>query len=149
MARKISDVSEGRAAPLPTSVSLLAMIAIAGLIALNFVSGALAAANGTRFWANVVLLLVSFLISVAVPILAALLIRRGHPLAPLLVTAVALWGCLLLLISQDVVTWISALIGVAGSVAVWLPASRIFLRERRLKLVENKKPATLRNEVGT
>ena len=124
--------------PVLPSISFLTMIAIIGQIVLNFVLAIVAAAGRSNLLFNLIFLLVSLSLSVTVPVLAARSMQRGRRFAPLLVTAVGLWGCYLLVLRQDAVNWIFAMIGVAGVVTVWLPTSRNFLRERRVEILESK-----------
>jgi hypothetical protein len=70
-------------------------------------------------------------VSVGVPIAAALLLRRGARLAPILVTLVGIWGCTELATYGDLLAFISAGTAIVAIVAAWMPSAREFGRDMR------------------
>jgi hypothetical protein len=117
--------------PTSTTVAFIAMIATAGLIAINFVQDALIATNQPTAGVRIAFLVIALALSAALPLLGAWGLRGGRRWAPVVVTVVGAWGLALLLTYQDVVSCVSASVGLVAVLAAWLPSARKFAREIR------------------
>ena len=78
-------------------------------------------------------IVVAGFVSAAVFGVTILAISRGWRIAPPLVTLVAIWGASELVTWADALSIVSALAGVAMTVAVWMPSARSYGSEVRRK----------------
>lgn len=114
------------AMPLATSIALFAMVATAGLICVNFVNAMINAIRVQSGAALLVVLTFALAFSVVLPLVAAWALRSGRRWASVVATVVGGWSILQLTAFTDLVTWLSALVGVVAVVAVWMPSARAY-----------------------
>ena len=129
--------------PLTALVAYLGVLGGAGLIVINFVPVAVVAAGGPSGGATVVFLVIVLLLLIALPLLTARGIKSGHRWAPILVTILAAWSCLLLGSFRDPLSWLAAIVSLVSAVAVWMPSARGFAksaRAQRANMLQKKTP---------
>jgi uncharacterized membrane protein len=117
--------------PLTTTIGIAGMLVGAVLIFITFAQAAVAAARTSGSSGVIVFLAIIFLVTVAIPLLAAGGLLLGRKWAPVLVTIFAVWGCVLLISYRDPASWLAAVTGVVAAVAVWTKSSRQFAQLRR------------------
>ena len=130
MILKLSKIS--RAHPPATHfIATLGMVGTFGIISVNFVVVLLQASARQSTFSAFVLITVAFLLTIAAPLIALWGLSRGSRWAPILITLVGGWGCVLLLNYQDVQTWAGAGISVLAIAAVWMPSARKYAKDLR------------------
>lgn len=117
--------------PFTTTVAISGMVAGAGLIVINFALLTVSAATEPRAAAVIVVLGITLAMTVAMPVFAAIGLKRGRRWASTLVTLFAVWSCVLLLWYRDPLSLLSAFVSLVSLVAVWTPSARSFARDAR------------------
>ncbi|WP_343924557.1 hypothetical protein [Rhodoglobus aureus] len=117
--------------PFTTTVAIAGMVAGAGLIVIDFAQLMVSAATEPGAAAVIVVLVITLAITVAMPVFAAIGLKRGSRWASTLVTVFAVWSCVLLFWYRDPLGLLSAFVSFVSLVAVWTPSARNFARDAR------------------
>lgn len=87
------------------------------------------------------IIIAAIVMSAALFALGIQAMRRAWRLAPVVITAIAIWDASEVLSWGDSLSFASAVVGIGTIIAIWLPSSRRFLAEERLWLGRVEAPS--------
>ena len=117
--------------PLSYLIAILGLVASAGLSFIAFVPTIFTEFDPEAPQASVLIFTLASILGVGPAVGATWVLWCGYKWAPIAVTLAALWGAILVLGSDDVVSWLSLAVAGIAAVAVWMSPTKRFSKELR------------------
>jgi len=110
---------------------MLGVVASAGLTIIGFVPVIFTEFDAEAPQASVLIFTLASTFAIGPAIGATWVLWRGYKWAPIAVTLAALWGAIVALGSNDLISWLSLAVAGIAAVAVWMPPTKRFSKELR------------------